>query len=64
MAEGTWFHIDTKVVSISLDCPHCEERITIPWKNVDVPESWSDDWGEIECPECGKTIKLGDYEYD
>ena len=64
MAEGTWFHIDTKVVSISLDCPHCGDHITIPWKDVDVPESWSDDWGEIECPECGETVKLGEYEYD
>lgn len=61
MTEGTWFHIDTKVVSISLDCPHCGDRIT---KDVDVPESWSDDWGEVECPECGETIKLGEYEYD
>lgn len=64
MEEGTWFHIDTKVVSISLDCPHCGDRIVIPWKEVDVPEYWGDDWGEITCPECGKAVKLGEYEYD
>ena len=64
MEEGTWFHIDTKVVSISLDCTHCGDRVVIPWKEVDVPEYWGDDWGEIACPECGKAVKLGEYEYD
>lgn len=64
MEERTWFHIDTKVVSISLVCPHCGDCIVIPWKEVDVPECWGDDWGEIACPECGKAVKLGEYEYD
>lgn len=64
MNEGVPFHIDTRPVSIALDCPHCEYDVTISWRNVNVPEYWGDDWGEVECPMCGKTIKLGDYEYD
>lgn len=64
MNEGVPFHIDTRPVSITLDCPHCEYDVTIPWRKVEVPEYWGDDWGEVECPMCGKTIKLGDYEYD
>lgn len=64
MEEKTVFHIDTRPVSISLDCPYCEDSIVIPWRDVNVPEYWGDDWGEIVCPECGKTIVLGEYEYD
>ena len=25
---------------------------------------WGDDWDEVECPHCNKSIKLGNYEYD
>lgn len=58
------FHIDVEPVSISLECPYCDMDITIPWGELDVPEYWGDDWGEIKCPYCNKTIELGDYEYD
>lgn len=58
------FHISTKPVSIELECPNCDADIVIPWEEIEVPECWGDDWGEIECPHCGKKVLLGDYEYD
>ena len=58
------FTIVSKPNYISLMCPHCYSDIKIPWKDVCVPDYWGDDWGEVECPDCHETIKLGDYEYD
>lgn len=58
------FHIDTKPVSISLECPYCECEMEIPWEDVDVPNYWGDEWGYVLCPECKETIELGYYEYD
>lgn len=62
--KETDFNIIQKPVAIKLTCPHCNEDIKIPWDNLNVPEYWGDDWGEIDCPECDKTIKLGDYDID
>lgn len=59
----TDFVINSRPYSISLECPHCDCDIEIPWDEVNVPGYWLDDWGEIECPSCGKTIQLGDHEY-
>lgn len=64
MCKGSDFTIVSKPDYISLQCPHCNEDISIPWNDVDVPECWADDWGYVECPECEKEIKLGDYDYD
>lgn len=58
------FYINQRPVSISLTCPHCGMELEIPWDDLNVPEYWGDDWGEIECPYCEKTIKLGDYELE
>jgi len=60
--------IDFIIVSrpdyIVLTCPRCKTRVEIKWCDVDVPEYWGDDWGSVNCPECGKEIKLGEYFYD
>lgn len=64
MSGATGFHIDVKPVSITFVCPHCGEEVKIPWKNLDAPEYWGDDWGCVDCPECGGTVELGDHEYD
>lgn len=58
------FHISVKPVSIEFECPHCHEEVKIHWNNLNVPEYWGDDWGEVDCPECEESVKLGDYEYD
>ncbi len=60
--DKTDFYINERPVSITFKCPHCDWDVTIAWDCLNVPEYWGDDWGEIECPHCGKTILLGDYD--
>lgn len=60
--KKTDFTINQRPTSISFECPHCDYDVTISWRDLDVPEYWGDDWGEVECPNCGKTVSLGDYE--
>lgn len=60
--ERTDFFIKQRPVSIKLECPHCDFNVEIPWRDLDVPEYWGDDWGEVECPYCEKMIQLGDYD--
>ena len=61
--EPTDFRIVSAPVKIALECPHCGEKIEIPWRDVDVPECWSDQWPSVDCPECGESVDLGDWEY-
>lgn len=60
----TDFRIVSAPVEIAFKCPHCGEETKIPWRDVDVPECWSDLWPSVECPECGKSVALGEWEYD
>lgn len=60
--ENTDFYINQKPVSITFECPHCDYDVTVDWDDLDVPEYWGDDWGEIDCPHCGKVVSLGDYD--
>lgn len=60
--EPVDFYINQRPISISFECPHCLMDVDISWGDVDVPDSWSDDWGYVECPYCEKEIKLGDYD--
>ena len=62
--EAVDFAIVSRPTHITLYCPHCGNKVRIPWDLVDVPDCWGDDWGEVFCPECLKEIKLGEYEYD
>ena len=62
--KRTDFHINVKPVSIDFECPYCHEEIDIRWADLCVPEYWGDDWGEVDCPECGKPVRLVDYDYD
>ena len=64
MSKAVGFHIDVKPVAGTFTCPHCGIEVTVPWRELDVPECWSDDWGYVECPDCEMEVKLGDYEYD
>ena len=58
------FTILSKPVAISFECPFCESEVEIPWNKIEVPDSWCDDWGDIECPSCGKMVSLGEWTYD
>lgn len=58
------FIIISEPVAIELECPHCEEEVRIPWREIEVPECWSDNWPSVSCPNCGKEIALDDWQYD
>ena len=60
--KEVYFTINQRPTSISFQCPHCGFDIELNWDYVDVPDCWSDDWGEVECPLCEETVKLGDYD--
>lgn len=60
--KKTDFYIKERPVSIILTCPHCANDVEIPWREVNAPECWSDDWGYATCPECSESILLGDYD--
>lgn len=62
--KPTDFHIDVKPVSITFACPHCGQTVAVPWRELNVPEYWGDDWGYADCPDCEKEVKLGEYDYD
>ena len=49
---------------ISFLCPYCYQNVEIKWRDLNPPESWSDDWDNVICPECGEEIALGDWVYD
>lgn len=52
MSKAVGFHIDVKPVSVTFTCPRCGREVTVPWRELDVPECWGDDWGYVECPDC------------
>lgn len=58
------FTIVSKPDHITFECPHCGCEAEIPFKDVDVPESWSDRWPEVICPTCDEPVQLGDWEYE
>lgn len=62
--ESTDFYINQRPVSISFECPHCKCEVEISWDEIDAPDYWGDDWGEVECPYCNKTVKLGEFDTD
>ena len=62
--KPTDFRIVSAPEKIEFECPRCGEHIEIPWRNVDAPASWSDTWSPAVCPECGKSVDLGEWEYD
>lgn len=64
MTDRVDFHISVKPVSIEFECPYCHDEISISWRDITPPDYWGDTWDDVECPECGKTVRLGDYDYD
>lgn len=60
----TDYTINSIPYSITLECPHCGERIEIPFDEVVFKTDYWGDGGSCNCPECGKEIELGEYEYD
>lgn len=62
--ERADFTIVSRPHYIVFACPYCDGEQELGWDKVDPPDYWSDNWGSIECPGCGKEIDLGEYSYD
>lgn len=62
--EKADFTILSEPKDITFECPHCEQQVTVDFRKVDEPGSWSDDRGAVECPHCGEEVHLGDWSYD
>ena len=63
-AKPVNFTIISKPDYIELQCPHCKQNVEIPFKNVNFYTSDWSEGGETDCPDCGLTVKLGEYEYN
>ena len=50
---------------IKFDCPYCnEEDVEVEFDDIDFNTDYWGDGGWVFCPECGRDVELGDYEYD
>ena len=58
------FIIVSKPTHIALECPFCELDIELSWAKINPPKCWTDEWEDVKCPNCGKMISLGEWEYD
>lgn len=61
--ETTDFVINLQPVSITYHCPHCGERIDVPWQDAAKPKRLYDNWPPVNCPVCGQTVYLYDFCY-
>ena len=59
------YTICSKPDYITFDCPYCKvEDIEVSFDNVDFATEYWGDGALVTCPECGKEVELGDYDYD
>lgn len=60
--------VDYTIVSkpdyIKLECPHCHHSLEIPFDDVNFYASNWAEGGEVDCPDCNRTVILGEYEYE
>lgn len=49
-------------LSISFECPFCENDVTTGWDNSAFWEYCLHSWFRVKCPHCKVTVLLGDYE--
>ena len=60
--------IDYMIVSkpshIVFECPYCHEDVEVKFENVDYKYDYWGDGAWVDCPECGKEVELGGYEYN
>lgn len=56
--------INSKPASVGFECPYCHEDVEVAFRDVDYNTDYWGDGAWCDCPECGKEVELGDYEYD
>ena len=66
--EKTLKETDYMILSAPKDvkfiCPYCKEEVQVEFEKLDyLTEVW-DDGALVDCPECGKEVKLCGWEYD
>ena len=64
MNKEVSYTIVSKPDYIIFDCPHCNERVEVPFDGVDYNTDCWCDGAWTDCPECGEEVALGDWEYD
>lgn len=45
-------------------CPNCKKDVKVQFRLVEYNTEYWDDGASCTCPECGKEVELGSYEYD
>ena len=55
--------IISKPDKVQFACPHCDADVEVPFEEVDYKTDYWGDGAWVDCPECGKEVELGDYEY-
>ena len=63
--DAVMYHIDTVPVSISFECHSCECRVSVPFGEADdgSGDIWSGWAGDVECPDCGEEVRLGEADW-
>ena len=60
----TDYTIKSKPVYVRFKCPYCQREVGVPYLDVDYKtDSWNDG-ATCDCPNCGKEVELGNYEYE
>ncbi len=60
----TDYWIFSKPAYAIFTCPYCDNDVKLPFDAVDYNTDYWGDGALATCPECGKEVELGDYEYD
>lgn len=49
---------------VEFECPHCNEKVKLPFKEVKYRTSYWGDGALVVCPICKKTVELAEYDYE
>lgn len=60
--EFTEYKIISRPDHIEFMCPYCLEDVEISVEELKDDSVW--ELNECTCPECGKNVEMGDFEYD
>lgn len=58
------YTITSKPNYVTFTCPHCGESVDVIFDKVDYITDYWGDGAWVDCPECGKEVELGNYDYN